>query len=94
MKLLDIITLKALRDRRRATQTEAEHEAEVKQINNTYHRLFNTDDGKYVLEHLAKMHLTGSIAEQGANYLDIGEKQGRANLVKEIVQRIEVAKIS
>jgi hypothetical protein len=94
MKLLDIITLKALRNRRREQQSQEEYAAELKQINSTYFRVFNTPDGKYILEHLARTQLTGTIAMQGDNYLDIGEKQGRANLVKEIIQRIERAKIS
>ncbi len=92
--ILNFITLKALKERRRIALTQAEHEAEVKQLNDTYYRLFNTDDGKYVLEHMVKMHLVGSIAEQGDNLLDIGVKQGRANHVKEIVQRIELSNIS
>lgn len=94
MKLLEVITLKAFRDRRREVQTQEQHAAELKQINDTYFRLFNTDDGKFILEHLAKTQLTGTVAMQGDTYLDIGEKQGRANLVKEIIQRIEVAKVS
>lgn len=94
MKLLDMITLKALRNRRREAQTQEQHVAELKQINSTYHRLFNTNDGKFVLEHMAKTQLTGTVAMQGDTYLDIGEKQGRANHVKEIIQRIEIAKIS
>lgn len=92
MRSLDIITLKCLRDRRQKQVSHAEHKANLDFINSTYHRVFNTDDGKFVLEHLVKMHLIGSIAEQGDNLLDIGVKQGSANLVKEIVQRIEIAK--
>ena len=94
MNLLEVITLKAFRDRRREALTQEQYAAELKQINDTYFRLFNTDDGKFILEHLAKTQLTGTVAMQGDTYLDIGEKQGRANLVKEIIQRIEVAKVS
>lgn len=93
MRLLDVITLKAFRDRRREAQTQEQHAAELKQINETYHRLFITTDGKFILEHLAKTQLTGTIAMQSDTYLDIGEKQGRANLVKEIIQRIEIATV-
>lgn len=91
-KLLDILTLKTLRDRRKEIRSAKEHQQELDDINNTYFRLFNTADGKYVLEHMVKMHLTGSIAEQGDNLLDIGVKQGMANMVKEIIQRIEITK--
>lgn len=91
--LLDIITLKALRDRRKAQATAEEHQAELEQINNTYYRLFNSEDGQFVLNHMVRIHLTGSVAEQGDNLLDIGVKQGMANHVKEIVQRIEKAKV-
>ena len=93
-KLLDFITLKALRDRRREALTQEEHKIELDQLNATYFRLFNSEDGKFVLAHMAKMHLTGSIAEQGDTLLDIGVKQGMANHVKEIIQRLEIAKIS
>lgn len=93
MKLLDFITLKALRERRRAALSAEEHQVEIEQINSTYFRLFNSDDGKFVLDHMVKMHLTGSVAEQGDNLLDIGVKQGMANHVKEIIQRIELAKV-
>jgi len=91
-KLLDFVTLKALRDRRKQAQTQEEYAAELQEINNTYCRVFNTDDGKFILDHLAKTQLTGAIAMQNDTYLDIGEKQGRANLVKEIIQRVERAK--
>jgi len=93
-KLLNFITLKALRERRRAALSAEEHQAEVEQINSAYFRLFNSADGKFVLDHMAKMHLAGSVAEQGDNLLDIGVKQGMANHVKEIIQRIEIAKVS
>lgn len=84
--------LENLRNRRQETQTIEEHQAKMEEINSTYLRLFNSDDGKFVLNHMVKMHLTGSIAEQGDNLLDIGVKQGMANHIKEIVQRIEKAR--
>lgn len=92
-KLLDALTLKAYRDRRKQQQTQEQHNAELLEINDAYYRLFTSDDGKFVLDHLARTQLTGAIAMQGDTYLDIGEKQGRANLVKEIIQRIERAKV-
>ena len=92
-KLLNFVTLKALRERRRVALSKEAHQAELEQINNTYFRLFNSNDGKFVLNHMAKMHLAGSVAEQGDNLLDIGVKQGMANHVKEIIQRIEIARI-
>lgn len=82
------------RDRRRSQQTAEEYQAEIGEINSAYLRLFNTQDGKFVLEHLAKLNLAVPIATQGDDLLDIGVKQGRANLVNEIIQRTEVAKLS
>lgn len=93
-KLLDFLTLKALKERRVKALSQEEHHAELQEINNAYFRVFNSTDGKFVLEHMVKTQLTGSIAMQGDDLLNIGEKQGRANLVKEIIQRVEVARIS
>lgn len=82
--------LKALMNRRKAQQTAEQHSRDMKDINAAYYRLFNTNDGKFVLEHMVAKHLTGSIAEEGDNLLDIGVKQGNANHIKEIIQRITV----
>jgi hypothetical protein len=93
-KLLDTLTLKGYRNRRKAQQSQEQHNAELLEINNAYYRLFTSDDGKFILDHLVRTQLTGAIAMQGDNYLDIGEKQGRANLVQEIIMRVERAKTS
>lgn len=61
---------------------------EIEDINAAYARLFSTEDGKFVLDHMVKYNLAVPIATQGDNLLDIGVKQGRANLVNEIIQRI------
>jgi hypothetical protein len=84
--------LKAYRDRRKAQQTMEEFEAEKNQINSMYFRLFSTDDGKAVLEHLIKTNLAVPIAVQGSTLLDIGVMQGRANVVNELIQRLEIGK--
>jgi len=68
------------------TEQYADH---VKDINAAYARLFSTDDGKYVLDHMVQHNLAVPIAQKGFDLLDIGEKQGRANLVNEILQRME-----
>ena len=81
--------LEAYRSRKRSSEGYAE---EVQEINEAYARLFSTSDGKFVLDHLVKYNLAVPIATQGDNLLDIGVKQGRANLVNEIIQRIEVVK--
>lgn len=81
--------LKAYRSRKRTSEG---YEQEVQEINQAYARLFSTEDGKFVLDHLVKYNLAVPIATQGDNLLDIGVKQGRANLVNEIIQRIEVVK--
>ena len=41
---------------------------------------------------MVKHNLAIPIATKGDDLLDIGEKQGRANLVNEIIQRIEANK--
>jgi hypothetical protein len=64
----------------------------IKRMNDTYARLFSTEDGQAVLDFMIQMELTGSIANQGDNLLDIGVKQGRANLVKDIMTRIQKSK--
>ncbi len=85
--------LKAYRERRREQQTEEAYRAELESINAAYARLFNTDDGKFVLDHMVKMNLAVPVATKGDDLLDIGVKQGRANLVNEIIQRIEANKV-
>lgn len=65
---------------------------DVKELNDTFYRCFNTTDGKYVLDYLIKKEILPPKATQGDNMLDIGVKQGRANLVLEILQRLDFAK--
>jgi len=81
--------LKAYRDRRKAQQTQDEYETETKNINSAYARVFKTQDGQIVLNHMVKMHMARAIAEQGDGLLDIGVKQGYSNHVSEIIQRME-----
>lgn len=88
MSLVDR-TLEAYRDR----DTEIATQEQIMEIDQAYSRLFSTDDGKFVLRHLAKMNLTNAIAFTGDTLLDIGIKQGRANIVNEIIQRIERQKL-
>ena len=73
---------------RKTAKDILEHQQEVADINDAYARLFNTDDGKFVLDHLIKINMTAPIASRGDNLLDIGVKQGRSNVVNEIVQRV------
>ena len=82
--------LKVYRDRRRKQLTEEEYKTEIDDINSAYLRLFSTEDGKFVLDHLAKTNLAVPIATKGDDLLDIGVKQGRSNLVNEIIQRMEI----
>lgn len=84
--------LKAYRSRRKTQQTNEEYQAELQNINSKYARVFKTQDGQDILDHMVKMNLTNSIAEQGDNLLDIGIRQGRADLVKEIITRMEYNK--
>lgn len=79
---------KALFGRRKEAISREIQAKEHQDISDAYFRLFNTDDGKYVLDHMVMMNLTGSIAMQNDTLIDIGEKQGRANLVKDIIMRI------
>lgn len=85
--------LEAYRSRRREQQTKEAYAREIADINAAYARLFSTEDGKYVLDHMVKMNLAVPVATKGDDLLDIGVKQGRANLVNEVIQRIEADKI-
>tara|TARA_R110000851_G_scaffold268625_1_gene421369 strand:+ start:3382 stop:3642 length:261 start_codon:yes stop_codon:yes gene_type:complete len=82
--------LKALVNRRRKRLTEEQNKQNMDDVNAAYQRLFNTNDGIYVLEHMVSIHLTGAIAVGGDNLLDIGVKQGTANHIKEIMQRMTI----
>lgn len=86
--------IKAYRDRRKQQLTAEQYEAEVKTINSQYSRVFSTQDGQAVLEHLVKTNLAVPIAQKGSDLLDIGVMQGRANLVNEIIQRMELSRNS
>lgn len=79
---------KLYQERQKTQKEESQSKQEKEATQATYRRLFNTIDGKYVLEHLVKTNLIGSIAERGDDMLTIGVKQGRANLVDEIFQRV------
>ena len=85
------LLLKVFRSRRRSISVD-DYAQEIREINDTYYRLFSTPDGVRVLEHLVQTCLTVPIATKGSDLLDIGEKQGRANLVNEMIQRIENSK--
>lgn len=63
-----------------------------KRMFDMYAKVFSTPEGQEVLDYMIKMELTGSIAEQGDNLLDIGVKQGRADLVKDIINKIDTSK--
>lgn len=86
--------LKAYQNRRKEQQTAQEFMDEREVTNAMYLRLFSTEDGKRVLEHLVQTNLAVPIAVKGSDMLDIGVMQGRANLVNEIIQRMEVARVS
>lgn len=94
MDLLTDLTVEGLVNRRQEPISDITYANRIKEINSIYARLFSTEDGKYVLEHLVKMNLIGSIAERGDTLLDIGVKQGNADIIKGIIQRIETSRLS
>ena len=61
---------------------------DIDALNHAYARVFSSAEGKKVLDHLVKANLATPIAMQGDDMLSIGVRQGRANLVDEIIQRI------
>lgn len=89
--MLKELILKAFRTRKKQLDQES-YAQEIEDINAAYARLFSTEDGKFVLDHMVKYNLAVPIATKGDDLLDIGVKQGRSNLVNEIIQRMEVNK--
>ena len=83
--MADLLEMYKSRKKQMDQETYAQ---EIEDINAAYARLFSTEDGKFVLDHMVKYNLAVPIATQGDNLLDIGVKQGRANLVNEIIQRV------
>jgi hypothetical protein len=81
--------LKAYRDRKRKQVTESEYATERKNTNALFARVFNSHEGQKVLEHLICLNMAVPMAQLGDDLLTIGERQGRSNLVNEIIQRIE-----
>jgi hypothetical protein len=63
-------------------------------MNETFHRCFKTPDGKKILDYLTAKYLSVPIAMSGDSKLDIGERQGRANLINEIYYKIQMGKLS
>lgn len=81
--------LKAYKERRKQQLSVEKHEEEIRSINALYAQVFKTQSGQKVLDHMVSTQMARPIAERGDDMLSVGEKQGRSNVVNEIIQRIE-----
>lgn len=56
------------------------------------HKAFNRGSGKYVLEHFVSTFLTKPIVRPNEDAFAQGIREGRADVVRQILQQIEFAK--
>lgn len=56
-----------------------------------YRQAFSTNAGRYVLEDLIRQFLVQRIVQPGDDYFAAGIRQGQADIVQRILQRIEFA---
>jgi hypothetical protein len=62
------------------------------EIASMYYQCFNTDAGKYVLQNLAERFLTKPIVRPNEDIASMGIREGRADIVRQILNQIEYAK--
>lgn len=56
------------------------------------HKAFNSGSGKYVLKHLINTYLTKPIVRPGDDAFACGIREGRADVIRQILHNIEFAK--
>lgn len=78
----------ALFTRRRKALTAQAEADRIKALNNAYFRCFDSEAGRKVLDDMIQRYSTVPIAQKGDTPMDVGEKQGRANVVSEIIARM------
>lgn len=66
--------------------------SKANEIATMYFQCFNTDIGQVVLEHLVEKFLTKPIVRPGEDNFSQGIREGRADLVRQILLQIEFAK--
>lgn len=76
-----------MKRRRKQLSKEAE-ERRIHEINAAYHRCFTSTDGQKVLEHMIQQYYAIPIAQHSDTLLDVGERQGKANVVSDIYARM------
>ena len=68
--------------------TEAQLKRRSKEIHKLFVGTFETELGKRCLEHLESTFVDRPIAQVGMSELEIGIRQGEANVIKKIIKEI------
>lgn len=66
--------------------------AERKRIARMYSACFNTEAGQLVLNDLAQKFLTKSIARPNDDLIQIGIREGKADLVRQLLEQLQISK--
>ena len=69
-----------------------ENYAQAIEIAEQIHKAFKTGSGKYVLEYFVGLFLTKPIVRPGEDAFAQGIREGRADVMRQILQQIEFAK--
>ena len=62
------------------------------ELANEFHSAFRRGSGKYILEHLVNTYLTKPIVRPNDDAFAQGIREGRADVVRQILQQIEFSK--
>lgn len=63
-------------------------ELTAEEINAVFKGTFNTETGDRCLKHLEKVFVDREIAKPGMSELEIGIRQGEANVIKKIIREV------
>lgn len=70
----------------------SKEESQAREIANAYFNCFNTEAGRWVLEDLVNKFLTKPIVRPGESSEANGVREGRADIVRQILLQVEYAK--
>ena len=70
----------------------SDEEAKARDIATAYFNCFNTEAGQYVLDSMIESFMTKPVVRSGEDAYAQGIRQGRQDVVMQIIQQIEYAK--
>lgn len=70
---------------------KAENVEKAREIASRYKRLFSTEDGEFVLNNLMSTTLLRPVVKPGSTQFEAGIREGQNDIVRQILQQIEIA---